>query len=433
MNSVFVINTNKRPQPPIHPAKARQLLRDGEAAVWRRFPFTIILRTAIKSAPEPKLRLKLDPGSKTTGIALVDDEAGRVVFAAELEHHGERIKADLTSRRETRRSRRGRKTRYRRARFDNRRRPEGWLAPSLMSRVYNIETWVHRFRKLAPIGAISVETARFDTQLLVSPDISGVRYQQGTLFGYEVREYLLEKYHRTCVYCGAKNTPLEIDHVWPKSRGGSDRIANLVIACHDCNQVKGNQTAAEFGHANVEMMTGRPKKDVAAMNSTRKELLRSLGALGLPLEVGTGGRTRYNRTRLGLEKSHWADAACVGASTPQRLHVPDGPLLRITATGHGSRRMCAMDRFGFPRTSPKRFRTVRGFRTGDLVRAIIPGGKNHGTHFGRVMVRTSGSFDIRTAERRIGGVSHRHCTVAQRNDGYSYTAEAPTPAHSSPS
>ena len=423
MNAVFVIDTNKKPQNPVHPAVARKMLRDEKAAVWRHFPFTIILKAAVEQAPKPTLRLKLDPGSKTTGVALVDDERACVVFAAELDHRGEPVKARLTSRRGIRRSRRNRKTRYRPARFDNRARPEGWLAPSLMSRVHNIETWVRRLRKLAPIGAISVETARFDTQRMVNPHISGIQYQQGTLFGYEVREYLLEKYSRTCVYCGAKNTPLEIDHVWPRSRGGSDRVVNLVIACHDCNQAKGNQTAEEFGHPDVQRKTRRPMGDASAVTSTRWEIWRRLQKTDLPLEVGTGGRTKYNRTRLGLTKSHWADAACVGASTPNDLHVPIGPVLRIKATGHGSRQMCRMDRYGFPRTGAKGPGTVRGFRTGDIVTANVPAGKRAGRHKGRVAIRTSGSFAIRTASRTVDGISYRYCRLVQRSDGYTYGIE----------
>ena len=153
MSQVFVIDQQKQPQTTVHPAQARRLLSGGKAAVWRRFPFTIILKEEEEQTLEPTpLRLKLDPGSKTTGIALVDDEQGRVVWAAELTHRGQAIRDVLLKRRAIRRSRRRRKTRYRPPRFLNRTRPVGWLAPSLASRVLNIETWVARLRRLAPIG-----------------------------------------------------------------------------------------------------------------------------------------------------------------------------------------------------------------------------------------------------------------------------------------
>ena len=261
---------------------ARKMLRGGKAAIWRRFPFTVILEAAIEETSVPTLRIKLDPGSKTTGIALVDDERQRVVFAAELEHRGERIKADLASRRAIRRNRRGRKTRYRQSRFDNRTRPEGWLAPSLMSRVRNVETWVRRFRKLALVDAMSLELARFDTQIMDNPDISGVQHQQGTLMGYEVRESLLEKYNRTCIYCGGKNTPLEIDHIWPKSRGGSDRVANLVISCRPCN------------HAQARLRTGLRYQRIDSHHGTPRQSRALRQAVKQSWEVGTV-RSAQNR------------------------------------------------------------------------------------------------------------------------------------------
>ncbi|HIC96633.1 TPA: HNH endonuclease, partial [Candidatus Bipolaricaulota bacterium] len=242
---VFVIDTNKQPLQPCHPARARQLLKKGKAAVYRRYPFSIILKYEVSDAEIQPLRLKIDPGSKTTGLAIVNNDTGDVVFAAELEHRGQQIKKSLDSRRALRRGRRSRKTRYRKPRFNNRTRPKGWLPPSLMSRIYNIETWIRRLRQLCPIVAISLELVKFDTQAMVNPEISGVEYQQGELFGYEVREYLFEKFGRKCAYCGAENIPLQVEHIVPKARGGSNRVSNLTIACKKCNQRKGNQTAEE--------------------------------------------------------------------------------------------------------------------------------------------------------------------------------------------
>jgi hypothetical protein len=120
LSKVLVIDTNKKPQNPINPAQARQLLRNGKAAVFRRFPFTIILKESRPDAPIEPLRIKLDPGAKTTGIAIVNDATGEVVFASELQHRGFAIRESLTSRRQLRRGRRNRKTRYRQPRFDNR-------------------------------------------------------------------------------------------------------------------------------------------------------------------------------------------------------------------------------------------------------------------------------------------------------------------------
>jgi len=429
MSKVFVIDTNKQPLHPCHPARARQLLKKGKAAVYRNYPFTIILKYEVSDTGGGEgqalhlfqpLRLKIDPGSKTTGLAIVNDATGDVVFAAELEHRGAQIKKSLDSRRAIRRSRRNRKTRYRKPRFKNRRRPKGWLPPSLMSRIYNIETWIRRLRQLCLIIDISLELVKFDTQAMANPEISGVEYQQGELSGYEVREYLLEKFGRKCAYCGAENVPLQIEHIVPKARGGTDRVSNLTLACEPCNLRKGNQTAEEFGHPKVQAFASKPLKDAAAVNATRWALYRRIESTGLPLEVGTGGRTKYNRSVRKLPKTHWLDATCVGASTPQVLKIEGIRPLNIIAAGHGSRQMCRVDKYGFPRTTAKQFKRVHGFQTGDIVKAVVPTGKKAGIYIGRVAIRATGNFNIKTKSGTVQGISYRYCQLVQRLDGYTY-------------
>ena len=469
MNSVFVIDTDQKPQPPVHPAVARRMLSDGAAAVWRRYPFTVILKSALPRSERPPetggLRVKIDPGSRTTGLAVVDDATGNLVWAAELSHQGYRVKERLDKRRAIRRGRRSRKLRYRQPRFDNRRRggchgcggnpaqqkslcrpcaklpranrnperAEKWLPPSLMSRVHNVDTWVKRLRNVAPVSAISVETVRFDTQKMENPEISGVEYQQGTLLGYEVREYLLEKWQRTCAYCKAKNVPLEIEHIVPKSRGGSNRITNLALSCVPCNQKKGNQTAEEFGHPQVQTQARRPLKDAAAVNAARYKIRDVLAEHGLPMEIGTEGRTKFNRTRLGLPKTHWGDAACVGASTPERLRIPAGRPLVIHARNHGypigRRQMKKIDKHGFPRAEQaKSGKRLYGFQSGDIARAEIPEGrKNAGAHLGRITVRKTGRFLFSKGNGNKMDVHYRHLTLVRRADCYEYpkpTSEA---------
>jgi len=305
VNRVLVIDKHGKPLMPCHPARARQLLRKGRAVIYRRYPFTILIKdreVRNDGKDVQPVRLKIDPGSKVTGLSLVGEfQRGKtVIWAAELHHRGQQIRNALAERRVLRRSRRYRKTRYRAPRFLNRRRPEGWLPPSIMSRVCNVRTWVYRLQKFAPVTSLSMELAKFDTQKLMNPEIQGIEYQQGTLFGYEVREYLLEKFGRRCVYCDRENVPLEIDHVIPRSKGGGDRVSNLVIACHDCNQEKGNRSLEEFlAHEpdrakRIKAELETPLKDAAAVNATRWTLFHLLKETGLELEVGTGGRTKRN-------------------------------------------------------------------------------------------------------------------------------------------
>lgn len=426
MSNVFVIDTHKKPLDPLHPGRARLLLKQGKAAVFRRFPFTLILKGEVQEPHVQPLRIKLDPGSRTTGIALVNDATGDVVFAAELSHRGHKIKESLDSRRAVRRNRRARKTRYRKPRFQNRRRAKGWLPPSLESRIANVLTWVHRLSWYAPIAAISMELVRFDMHLMDNAELSGVEYQQGTLQGYEVRAYLLEKWNRQCAYCLKKDVPLEVEHIQPRAKGGSDRVSNLCLACEPCNKAKGTQDSAVFLKKKPDVLKRlqaqrkQPLKDAAAVNTTRWALFERLKATGLPVECGSGGLTKYNRTTRGLPKAHWLDAANVGKSTPAVLTVKGILPLLIKAQGQGCRQCCLMDRFGFPRTKGKGAKVVNGFRTGDIVKASVPTGKKAGLFTGRVAVRATGSFNVTTATQTVQGISSRHCTSLHRSDGYSY-------------
>lgn len=426
MSNIFVIDSQKRPLDPIHPAKARQLLRNKKAAIYKRFPFTIVLKESHFDVPVQTLRLKIDPGAKFTGLALVNDSTGKVVFAAELKHRGFAIRDSLTSRRQLRSSRRNRKTRYRQPRFLNRTRPVGWLAPSLQSRVDNIKTWVEKLRKVSQLEFISQELVRFDMQLMRNPNIQGREYQQGTLAGYETREYLLEKWGRQCAYCGAKDIPLQVEHIHPRAKGGSNSITNLTLSCKKCNTKKGTKDIKEFLKKDrtkldkILAQVKRPLTDAAAVNTTRVCLFNVLKETGLPMETGSGGLTKFNRSQQKLEKTHWIDAACVGKSTPI-LNIKSIKPLLITATGHGSRQSCRTDKYGFPTRYVPRFKFIKGYQTGDIVKAVVTSGKKIGKYVGRVAVRTTGSFNISTNNGLIQGISHKYCSRVHGKDGYQYT------------
>jgi len=350
--------------------------------------------------------------------SIVNQTSGEVVFAAEIEHRGHAIKKSLDSRRAIRRGRRNRKTRYRKPRFLNRKRPDGWLSPSLNSRIANVETWTRRLGNAYPISGIVVESVRFDMQLMQNPEIEGRQYQQGELAGYETKEYLLIKFDHECAYQRAGSPCdqyLEVEHIIPRSRGGTNRVSNLTIACHKHNQEKGSQTAAEYGFPEIEAQARKPLKDAAAVNTTRKILLDRLESFGLPIETGSGGLTKFNRTQRGLPKTHWIDAACIGAGTPEKLNLDHAVPIAIKATGHGSRQMRRVDKYGFPRTSAKGARVVKGFRTGDIVKAIVLDGNKAGVYVGRVAVRSSGSFNVTTVRGTIQGIGHQHCRLWRVN------------------
>ena len=438
-NKVLVLDTNRKPLMPCYPARAKKLLASGRASVFRRYPFTIILhdRTVEESVLQ-EVEVKIDQGSKTTGVALVvyGVTGPAVSFAAHIEHRTN-IKSGLDSRRAVRRSRRHRKTRYRQTRFLNRTKPKGWLPPSLVSKAENILNWVIRFAKLAPLSKFALETAKFDMQKLENSDIQGVDYQRGRMYGYaDKKAYLFEREQGCCIYCSihASKAKMEIDHVVPKSKGGTDSLNNLVLSCNACNQAKGNQDVQTYLKGKpsvlkrVKAHLGQDYKDAAHTNSIRLFVLNKLramaDAIGATLKVGFGSTTKENRLSLGLPKDHWIDAAvCTKDGDAVKVEPSLKPRI-IKAVGRGSRQFCRMDRYGFPRTAPKpRSKNFFGFKTGDMVKVSIPDNAKTkvltGTYTGRVAVRSSGHFDVKTKDAKLT-VSHKYCKPIHLMDGYSY-------------
>jgi 5-methylcytosine-specific restriction endonuclease McrA len=291
-----------------------------------------------------------------------------------------------------------------------------------------VASWLNRYRKLAPITSIHVESVRFDTQALENPDIEGLEYQRGTLFGAELWEYLLEKWGRRCAYCDAEGIPLEAEHIVPKTGGGSRRVSNLTLACRKCNQRKGSQPVDVFlAHepsrlSHILGQTKKPLSSAAAVNVIRKAIATVLYGSELDAQCSSGGRTKFNRTQFGVPKTHALDAACVGELS--KLEGWNVPILCIKATGRGSYQRTRLDRFGFPRGYLTRQKSVKGFQTGDVVKAIIPSGKYKGAYKGRVAVRARGSFVIQTSTRNVE-TNWKHCKRLMRNDGYTYTITPP--------
>lgn len=434
-NYVFVVDQNRRPLNPVTPRQARKLLEKGKAAVLRTYPFTLILKQVVENPVIEPLVLKIDPGSKVTGLSLV--QGNQVVWGANLEHRGQQIKDSLESRRSLRRSRRNRKTRYRRPPKHewfrkgkkqpvSKKKRKDFLPPSLMHRIQTTETWVDRLIRFCSIKEIWIGSVKFDLQLIQNPNISGFEYQQGTLKGYQVKEYLLEKWQHKCAYCGKEDVVLEVEHIEPKSKGGSGRISNLCIACTSCNQKKGNKPVEKFlkNKPNVlKKIKSQQKaslKDAAAVNSTRNKLVKTLSDK-LPVQTSDGATTKFNRLNQGIDKDHWKDSACVGSHGSNVSLRTDQPL-QIKSTGHGIRQKVITDKNGFPDKYRPDSPFVHGFRTGDIVKAVITRrSKFKGTWIGRIAIRTAGNFAIKVGKRKAFDVNYKYCKTIQRMDGYNYS------------
>ena len=419
---VFVLDKSKKPLDMISHAKARILLKNRLAVVHKIYPFTIRLRDNSCVGNDKTYTVKFDPGSKHTGVAITDNKDS-VVMLAEIEHRGHLIKKDLTSRRMIRRHRRNRKTRYREARFQNRTKPEDWLAPSVKSRANNVINFIKKYKKLININKVMIENVSFDVaQMSSNTKLYGVAYQQGPLYQNKLRSFIFNRSGGKCVYCGNKAT--EIDHVIPKSNGGTNSSYNLVASCKTCNQMKSNLSLKDFGKlVGKDFSKLEPKKlskDAAIVQSARNYMVKEITKLVSDTTLHDAWLTKYNRDELGLPKEHYYDALSVG-EIPSKFNFLTDKILLISAKGRGSRQMCRVDKYGFPRTSPKGSKSVKGFQTGDMVKAIVPKGLKQGEYLGKVAVRSSGKFDIQTKTKTIEGINHKYCHLIQRGDGYLYS------------
>jgi len=396
---VFVLNKHGKQLMPCTAGKARRLLKQGKAKIVSLTPFTIQLPYG-SSGYKQDITLGIDAGYKTVGYSAVT--ASRELIAGELELRTD-IKRLLEKRRAYRRDRRNRKW-HRKPRFVNRGRKNGWLAPSLEHKLQSHAKLIERLKQILPITKIIVEVASSDTQKMQRPEISGVEYQQGELQGYEVREYLLEKYHRKCAYCGKTDVPLEIEHIIPKSRGGSDRVSNLTISCHECNQEKGNRTAEEFGYPEIQKQAKQSLKATAFMNIIRWKLVNMLGC-----GWTYGSITKYWRTKLGIEKSHVNDAFVIAGGTGQERagYVYKGKQVR-----RQNRSLFKANLLKGGRRKRNTVKEVKGFRRFDKVMY----GKAKCYIFG---LRSSGHFNLKTidGEKVSDSVSYKKLTLVERARG----------------
>lgn len=418
---VFVLNRSKKPLDMISNAEARILLRKKLAVIHKIYPFTIRLRDNSCVGKDKAYTVKLDPGSRTTGVAIVDN-INKVVMLAELEHRGHVIKKNLDKRRAVRSSRRQRKTRYRESRFLNRTRPKGWLAPSVKSRADNVINFIKKYKKLINIDKVMIENVSFDTaQMSSNANLVGTAYQQGPLYQNKLRSFIFSRSNGKCVYCGAEAT--EIDHIVPRSNGGTNSTYNLVASCRSCNQIKSNLSLKDFGKKmNRDYSRLEPKKlpkDAAIVQSARNYMVKEITKLVFDTTTHDAWLTKYNRDELDLPKQHYYDALSVG-EVPNKFIFLTDKVLQISAKGRGSRQMCRVDRYGFPRTSAKASKFVEGFQTGDIVKAIVTKGSKKGEYLGRVAVRSRGSFNIETKNGLVKDIGYKYCHLIQRGDGYSY-------------
>ena len=442
-NYIPVLTRNKRPLAPCHPSRAKSLVAKGKAAFKYRYGIRCIVlhkSNIPKVKKSSMLTLQLNPGSRTTGLAVTrenPDGSRSCLLILEIHHRGRYITKKLSERRNKRRNRRGRKTRYRQPRFQHRKRPVGWLAPSIRSRYRNTLTWVARLARLLPISGIHLETCKFDPQLLSNPDIRDEEYQQGPLYRTNLKAAVLDRDGNKCAYCAksGKNRKLEMEHIAPRSEGGTDRYDNRVASCQECNHKKSNTPLEVFLKrrtkklAEIQAKTGMDLSDPTHMNIIIPQLLQDLRNLGWNIAEHSAATTAAGRILCHLPKSHANDAAVIGC--PERLrYIPDQPI-SITATGRGGYQRCAPDKNGTPKGKPfrkyaklprelqritptpghkKRQKRVDNVATGDFVSFIHQGVRvygygtinNESVAFPKPVWKSTKATGARVIERRHG-------------------------------
>lgn len=403
---VYVISQNGKPlMPTEHHGKVRRLLKRKRAKVIRLTPFTIQLLYGTGSERVQPVALGVDTGFDTAGYSASTEK--KVLFEAEEEMRTD-IPQLLTERREKRCARRNRKTRYREARFDNRRKPEGWLPTSIEAKLVAHQNTVRFIASLLPVSKIIIETAAFDIQKIRNPEIGGEEYQQGEQMGFwNTREYVLYRDGHECRLCGGKRKDpvLEVHHKIRRIDGGSDRPENLVTLCSTCHGL------LHQGDIKTDFTKPKGYKAEALMSVMRWELLRRLRAeYGEECVSMTFGYiTKNTRIRNGLEKSHRVDARCI-AGHPDAASSEEWHEMRKLRCHNRKIHKDTILRGGI-RKKNQTEKTIGGFGLWDTVRYEGTLCYIHGR-------RSSGYFDIRKLDgtKVHPAVHYRKLTLVERTN-----------------
>lgn len=404
---VYVLSNTGQPLMPCKDSRARRFLKNGKAVVVRREPFVIQLTYQCSNQTQP-VTLGVDAGAKHIGLSAATVK--REVYSAEVV-----LRTDVTdllsTRRELRRARRNRKTRYRQPRFLNRVKTKkaGWLAPTVVNRINAHLKVVDNVCKFLPITKIIVETASFDIQKLKNPEIQGVEYQQGEQLNFwNVREYVLFRDNHTCQHCHGKSKDyvLNVHHLESRKNGG-DAPNNLITLCETCHK------AYHAGKFKLKQIRGQSFKAEAFMGIMRWAFFNKLKEVYPTIEIRNtyGYLTKNTRIRLGLPKEHYVDAYCIAGNVQaerlnyywyqRQVRKHNRQIHKLTINKGGSRKR---------NQSPFE---VFGYRLFDKVKCK----GEIGFIFGR---RANGSFDIRKLDgsKISAGISYKKLTLISKRKTY---------------
>jgi hypothetical protein len=397
---VYVLNCHGTPLMPCRPRKARILLKAGKAKVVKMVPFTLQLRYG-SSGYKQEVSLGIDAGIRHIGVSATTEKT--VLFEAESQPRTE-IQEVLATRRQFRRARRNRKTRYRPCRFLNRRKPGGWRAPSVQHLVEAHLKTIRLVHRILPVRRTTIEVAQFDLQKIQHPEIEGKAYQEGPQLGFwNVREYVLFRDQHCCQWClgKSKDKILNVHHIESRKTGG-DRPDNLITLCETCHDL------IHRTHQEDKI----PRKRGGLRDATQIGIIRSCiynqAKAEFPhMHLTYGYLTKHTRISHQLEKSHLVDARCISGNP---LACSDNSRYLIKWVRRNNRQLHkATIRKGWKRQQNTAPKYVQGFRLFDCVRyrgqvCFV---------FGR---RSSGYFDVRTLDgtRIHASANCKQLTIVQK-------------------
>ena len=419
------MNMRGDPLMPCTQKKARILLKEGKAVIYKYDPFTIQLTYATGETKQD-CHIGIDTGSKHIGMAITSEN--KVLFKGEIELRQD-VKSNIDTKHIYRRSRRNRKTRYRQPRFLNRKRSNKWLPPSLQNRVDHTFHWIDTFCSLVSDPILHIEVGKFDTAKMINPEINGVDYQHGQTYGFfEERYFVFARDNYTCQCCGkSKDKILQTHHIIYRSNGGTDRVDNLITVCTDCHTSKNHQKGGILYKWQEQHKKVKQYKEPPFMNAIRKRIF----ARYPNAHTTYGSETTPHRKELGLEKTHYNDAITISGITNIKEDPKEWLLIKQfrkkkRSLHEATARKGRKEPNCFQKRNSKNTPFYRGFYLNDKVKVFGHGQIGYITGFtsGGAYVKNVDGEYITIPNKSYKQVSIKYLKLLSHNNNWQYVVKS---------
>lgn len=419
------MNMRGDPLMPCTQKKARILLKEGKAVIYKYDPFTIQLTYATGETKQD-CHIGIDTGSKHIGMAITSEN--KVLFKGEIELRQD-VKSNIDTKHIYRRSRRNRKTRYRQPRFFNRKRSDKWLPPSLQNRVDHTFHWIDTFCSLVSDPILHIEVGKFDTAKMINPEINGVDYQHGQTYGFfEERYFVFARDNYTCQCCGkSKDKILQTHHIIYRSNGGTDRVDNLITVCTDCHTSKNHQKGGILYKWQEQHKKVKQYKEPPFMNAIRKRIF----ARYPNAHTTYGSETTPHRKELGLEKTHYNDAITISGITNIKEDPKEWLLIKQfrkkkRSLHEATARKGRKEPNCFQKRNSKNTPFYRGFYLNDKVKVFGHGQIGYITGFtsGGAYVKNVDGEYITIPNKSYKQVSIKYLKLLSHNNNWQYVVKS---------